>query len=153
VDVFWLARTYKESLGAAVHDRLPKARAADWLHDDLSVDWLTALAAAARRCTYRAARLEQSLYDTVAHARLRRGYRLLRQGRVVVTERLHGHILCMLAGIPHVLIDNNYGKNSTFFRTWTHGWPGVRFANSLNEASLEALELLRERSVPTMLAS
>jgi pyruvyl transferase EpsO len=153
VDVFWLSRTDKESLAAPTHDRLPNARAADWLDDDLGVHWLTGIVAAARRRTYRAARLEQSLYDAVAHARLRRGYRLLRQGRVVVTERLHGHILCVLGGIPHVLIDNNYGKNSTFFDTWTRGWPEVRFATSLKEASLEASELLRESNVRRMVAS
>lgn len=151
-DVFWLARTDKESLGAA-HDRWPSARVSDWLDDDLGVRWLTATVAAARRHTSRAVRVEQLLYDTFAHARVRRGYRLLRHGHVVVTERLHGHILCVLAGIPHVLIDNNYGKNSTFFDTWTRRWLGARLAASLQEAIVAASELLAERGVARMVAS
>jgi len=143
VDVLWLARTDAESLATA-QDRLPNARAADWLEDELSVRIVTTLLASARRRTHRIARVEQALYDALARARLRRGYRLLGQGRVVVTERLHGHILCLLSGTPHVLIDNNYGKNSTFFNTWTRGWPGVRFATSMKEASDAAAALLEE---------
>ena len=34
----------------------------------------------------------------------------LRRGKVVITDRLHAHVLCLLLGIPHVLLDNNYGK-------------------------------------------
>jgi exopolysaccharide biosynthesis predicted pyruvyltransferase EpsI len=36
-----------------------------------------------------------------------RAIRLLSFGRVVVTDRLHGHILCTLAGILHVLLNNS----------------------------------------------
>jgi pyruvyl transferase EpsO len=45
--------------------------------------------------------------------------RLLAAGRRVVTDRLHGHILCLLVGIPHCLYDNSYGKNREFYRAWT----------------------------------
>ncbi|PVD31816.1 hypothetical protein C0Q70_07234 [Pomacea canaliculata] len=34
------------------------------------------------------------------------GLSFLQRGRVVITDRLHGHILSVLLGIPHVLIDN-----------------------------------------------
>jgi pyruvyl transferase EpsO len=39
----------------------------------------------------------------------------------VVTSRLHGHILACLVGRRSVVLDNSYGKNSSYFRTWTHG--------------------------------
>ena len=34
------------------------------------------------------------------------GFMYLSRGRVVATDRLHGHILSTLMDIPHVLIDN-----------------------------------------------
>jgi pyruvyl transferase EpsO len=48
---------------------------------------------------------------------------------LVVSTRLHGHILCLLLGIPNVLVDNSDGKNRTFFEAWTKAFPGTAFAN------------------------
>jgi pyruvyl transferase EpsO len=36
----------------------------------------------------------------------------------VVTERLHGHILCVLTGTPHVVIPDARGKIADFIETW-----------------------------------
>ncbi|CAI6087121.1 polysaccharide pyruvyl transferase family protein [Cohnella sp. JJ-181] len=41
------------------------------------------------------------------------------QYRTVQTSRLHGHILSCLMDKPNVLIDNAYGKNANYYRTWT----------------------------------
>lgn len=57
--------------------------------------------------------------EAAARARLERGVRLLARHRAVVTDRLHGHILALLVGRPHALLDNSYGKVSAFHRTWT----------------------------------
>ncbi|MFJ5444684.1 polysaccharide pyruvyl transferase family protein [Methylobacillus methanolivorans] len=37
----------------------------------------------------------------------------------VVTSRLHGHILSCIVETPSELIDNNYGKNTAYYDTWT----------------------------------
>ena len=37
---------------------------------------------------------------------------------LIITTRLHGHILANLLGIPNILLDNSYGKNKNFFNTW-----------------------------------
>jgi pyruvyl transferase EpsO len=58
-------------------------------------------------------------YAPLARQRLDRGCRLLAAGEKVVTDRLHGHILCLLLGIPHDLMDNSYGKLRNFHETWT----------------------------------
>ncbi|MFM0061762.1 polysaccharide pyruvyl transferase family protein [Paraburkholderia aspalathi] len=43
------------------------------------------------------------------------------QGRSeVITSRLHGHIFATLLGIDNTLIDNSYGKNSSYYKAWTH---------------------------------
>jgi exopolysaccharide biosynthesis predicted pyruvyltransferase EpsI len=52
-----------------------------------------------------------------------------RQYEVVVTNRLHGHILCTLLDIPHVFLPNSYYKNQAFYEMWT--------ANSGNSVFVE----------------
>lgn len=42
------------------------------------------------------------------------GFAQLDRAEVVVTDRLHGHIMSTLLGKPHVVIDNSYGKIARF---------------------------------------
>ena len=73
-------------------------------------------------------------YEAAARARVLRGTALLSSGRVVITDRLHAHILCLLLGIPHAVLDNSYGKLGRFLEAWT-GETGVAFrADSLDDA-------------------
>jgi pyruvyl transferase EpsO len=37
----------------------------------------------------------------------------------IYTDRLHGHILACLMDKPNTVIDNSYGKNSTYVSAWT----------------------------------
>lgn len=37
----------------------------------------------------------------------------------IVTDRLHGHILACLMDKPNTVLDNSYGKNSTYVNAWT----------------------------------
>lgn len=37
----------------------------------------------------------------------------------VVTSRLHGHILSCLVDVPSSIIDNSYGKNTSYYDLWT----------------------------------
>lgn len=79
--------------------------------------------------------------ESLAKAHLELGCRMLDQASVVVTDRLHGHILSLLLGIPHVLLNNTYGKNKQFYETWTHACPLVRWAESPEEAKEHAAQL------------
>ncbi|WP_170287590.1 polysaccharide pyruvyl transferase family protein [Aquibacillus halophilus] len=38
----------------------------------------------------------------------------------IITSRLHGHILACLMNKNSELIDNSYGKNSSYYKTWTY---------------------------------
>ncbi|EPL8208818.1 TPA: polysaccharide pyruvyl transferase family protein [Raoultella ornithinolytica] len=38
----------------------------------------------------------------------------------VITSRMHGHIFSCLLAMPNDVIDNAYGKNSGYFKEWTH---------------------------------
>lgn len=81
------------------------------------------------------------LARTVAERRVRAGFALVGRGRAVLTDRLHGHILCLMAGIPHCLLDNSYGKLRAFYETWTIGTRGAVFAESAAEGVRIAGEL------------
>ncbi|WP_152379466.1 polysaccharide pyruvyl transferase family protein [Paenibacillus brasilensis] len=54
--------------------------------------------------------------------------------REVRTSRLHGHILACLLDMPHVVIDNSYGKNSQYYNTWTQPNPKARLFNDAPDA-------------------
>jgi exopolysaccharide biosynthesis predicted pyruvyltransferase EpsI len=68
---------------------------------------------------------------------------LLSSGRVVITDRLHAHLLCLLAGIPHAVLDNSYGKLGGFLDRWTGEAAGVYRADSTEDAEDWAASLLR----------
>jgi len=74
--------------------------------------------------------LTEASFDYQAGQRMDIGCRLLARARVVVTDRLHGHILSLLLGIPQVLLDNSYGKLRHFHETWTQAMPRVQWVDS-----------------------
>lgn len=69
------------------------------------------------------------------------GQRLLGQGEIVVTDRLHAHILSTLMGITQVILDDSYGKVFQFVDTWTHASKLVYKAADIAQAKglVEAL--------------
>ena len=81
-------------------------------------------------------------FETVAGLRMEIACRFVSAGRVLVTDRLHGHILALLLGVPNVCLDNRDGKVRHFYETWTAGHPLVGWADSLPEAETLAQRLL-----------
>jgi pyruvyl transferase EpsO len=81
------------------------------------------------------------LYDPLARHRLRRGVTLLSRGRRVVTDRLHAHILSLLLGIPHCVLDNSYGKVRGCWEAWTHVAASAAWCDSEAEAFAKVGEL------------
>jgi exopolysaccharide biosynthesis predicted pyruvyltransferase EpsI len=81
------------------------------------------------------------LWNRLANARLKRGEALLQRGHVVISDRLHVHILSILLNKPHVLLDNVYGKLGNLHAAWTTPYRGVQFVQNLAEA-FEAARLL-----------
>ena len=135
-DAVWLARSDEEAATAAQ----PPADC-----PITKVDWLTERAPqlALARWLGRRALLPSWTYEWLARQRLQRGLRLLNAGRVVITDRLHGHILCLLLGIPHVLLDNSYGKLRSFYETWTRECDLVRWCDDASNAMGLASELTK----------
>ena len=78
--------------------------------------------------------LNRIVGDRMSAAYLSRALTLLSLGRLVITDRLHAHILCMLLGIPHILLNNLMGKNWNFYETWTRGSPLCRLETNAEQA-------------------
>ncbi|XP_059160166.1 uncharacterized protein LOC131943881 [Physella acuta] len=71
------------------------------------------------------------------------GFSFLQRGRVVITDRLHGHILSVLMDTPHVLIDNPpFYKLSSFDNTWTASLHNKVMASGGTDAVEQALAFL-----------
>jgi len=80
----------------------------------------------------------------MAKVRFARGLRTVALGQVVITDRLHAVILCLLQGIPVVAVDNSYGKVSAQVNTWRLGELGqVELASSFSEAYERAEAIAR----------
>ena len=123
-DILWLRRTDYESM---------KYKLPDSTHDhDVIIDdwrkWETPKGSS---------RLENSFLIAA------NGMMFLQRGRVVITDRLHGHILCVLLNIPHVVFDPKNNKITSFMQSWTRGIENIWVAYSPEDALSKAIELLR----------
>lgn len=156
VDVVYLKRADRESRGLEVAaEKLPEVVVADWIggirtnmagraaHSALTRlnRRLTEMIVSAPGPQLLIERVAASVRNRLAVQRLRVGLELLQQGRVVVTDRLHGHLLTLLLGRPSVALDNNYGKVSSFYQTWTSALPESNWADSPEQAVQLARQL------------
>ena len=71
---------------------------------------------------------QQLDFDARSQARVSRALHILSLGRMVVTDRLHAHIFCLMMGIGHVLVSDASGRNRHFYETWTRNSNLCRFA-------------------------
>jgi exopolysaccharide biosynthesis predicted pyruvyltransferase EpsI len=146
VDVFYLMRTDKErALGTPTGRPGYTSRVADWLTESrvsIQAHKLLGIARGLRGGRLDRIALRNARYEAAAQARLVRGCRLLSSGRVVITDRLHAHILSLLLGIPHAVLDNSYGKLRRFLDAWTGKAVGVHRASSTEDAERWAASVL-----------
>lgn len=148
--LLWLLRTDKET--RAEPPPMSTEAPVDWLEEPPTLlrelSYRLMGATRRRRLSQFARPLLARVYAPLARQRLQRGLEMLASAEVVITDRLHGHILCLLLGIPHVILDNNYGKLSSFYQTWTAHVDDVRWADSSTEALIQARDLAARRATP-----
>lgn len=63
---------------------------------------------------------------------------------LVLTNRLHAHILSILLNKPNVLLPNAYHKNSLFYQTWTSELNFCQFIEDVDTLSISIDQLLSE---------
>lgn len=62
------------------------------------------------------------------------GFEILASADFVITDRLHGHIMSTIMGIPQVLLDSRLKKNLFLHDTWTQDCECTRIADTFSEA-------------------
>jgi exopolysaccharide biosynthesis predicted pyruvyltransferase EpsI len=153
-EVLWLARRDGESAGYEP-PRAAGVEVVDWLEplvdepDPSTIDaaWLrwnermTERAHTDPRAARRWGRVLARSFGPLARYWVDRGCRILARGEVVITDRLHGHVLALLMGIPHVVLANTNGKIESFLDTWTGSVDGVARAADPDAALARARSL------------
>jgi exopolysaccharide biosynthesis predicted pyruvyltransferase EpsI len=149
-DVLWLLRADKEApstrRGRITDDE--RTMCADWPTDPLPARARVWATRQAGRLTSRLAlppvarSSDAETWDARARARVDRGIDLLSSARVVVTDRLHGHILSDLLDLPHVALDNTYGKIASYTGCWGIAPGRAHLADDLEQAERTARGLL-----------
>jgi pyruvyl transferase EpsO len=161
VDVVWLRRRDPEARqdGSAAPPTGMSVRVTDWLAEladeprpgraDQLAGWVNGRMLQwhqrGSRLSRRAWRVDAATYERLARLWVARGLHLLADGRVVVTDRLHGHLLALLMGIPNVVLDNRIGKVGAYLDTWSSAASLTHPAGDRTEALALARDLLAPR--------
>jgi exopolysaccharide biosynthesis predicted pyruvyltransferase EpsI len=144
IDYFCLLRTDKEV--AADHDQLLSVLAKKSDHFEVD-DWIIETPDRVKRLDRYLLRRSLvhpglawvfnnpilNVRERYARRRLDVGIAMLSRGQVVVTDRLHGHILSCLLGIPNYVFNSIDGKVAAFHTAWTHLDPQARRVDSVSE--------------------
>lgn len=153
VEVLWLARRDPEAVHAAPAH--PRVEVLDWLEPlpgegpwpaGARLAWevdrrLRRRFTGSPRLADRGWWLAAPAFDVTAAGWVARARRLLARGRVVVTDRLHAHVLALGMGIPSVVLDSSYGKVHAIARECTAASPLTVLAGTPDEALERALTL------------
>lgn len=106
----------------------PSARAIDW--DDIDPQHrlfvLGSIATGYLFGRFIAADYASRFWLDFCRGRVIRAARTVADHRMVITNRMHCHILACLLGVPNVLLDNSYGKCSAYFQAWHAELPFTR---------------------------
>ena len=146
--VLWLARADDEARADGATVAGDGVRRSDW--PSLPAAWrrrrllsrgLSFATSSAPPVGARLWRPASALFDRLAGERVAAGRALLCSAGAVVTDRLHGHILALLCGVPHVLTDSRTGKVRRFHDAWTRDAALVRWADDPREALALAAEV------------
>ena len=76
------------------------------------------------------------------------GIAQLSSSGMVITNRLHGHILAVLLRIPHILIPGPYDKIGDFYRSWTHRIPFCCYVSRADQIRQAVASFRAEFRIP-----
>jgi exopolysaccharide biosynthesis predicted pyruvyltransferase EpsI/glycosyltransferase involved in cell wall biosynthesis len=159
VDIVWIARGDKESRGFEPPPGARGVERCDWMplpadsdpglagpRLSPSMDALLARNKAMTRAATRGEEFDDKLLSRVwaklSRERLALACSVLRRGRVVVSDRLHVHVLALRMGVPTVVGDNSYGKVRGLYETYTSRAPTARWARTPDDALATAQQWL-----------
>ena len=81
-------------------------------------------------------------YGRVSHEVVFSGLSLIQSARVLVTDRMHPHVLAAMVGHPVILLPDRYGKNRAVFEYSSQQFQSVEWAESMEEAQALVRQML-----------
>jgi pyruvyl transferase EpsO len=133
--VLALLREDKEKSGWRDPTALKGVPVEDWISEPwLPVRIAQAVGMASALGTMDPMRMRLARFNSAARQRFGRGIRQIGRARTLVTDRLHVHILSLLLGRPHAVLDNAYGKIGRFMAAFAGRTPLAYRAQSLADA-------------------
>ena len=87
-------------------------------------------------------RIGSTALSAINSANIRGAKELYSRADLVIVDRLHAHILAVLLGIPHIVLDNSYGKISGIFNEYSGAFSTANYVDNL-PAAIELAEELR----------
>ena len=130
LDIIWIHRQDKEQTSSFINPQFPphvSFYVTDWKKD------------------FQAPKFKPQHVAEKILLRTTTGYMFLQRGKVLVTDRLHGHIVALLLNIPTVIIDNKIHKLTHFRETWTAELNEyIMVAENVTDAAHKALVLLEK---------
>jgi pyruvyl transferase EpsO len=147
-DAVLLARTDQESQGLPLHTVPAWVKQVDWVGQPggLALRMMATLHQRPKLWKAVSGSSRHFLFRSAARRRLQYGVEMLGSGRVVITDRLHGHVLATLLGLPHCVMDSQFGKVRALWDTWTHEVPDAVWCDTLGEAIERASEMVGRRA-------
>lgn len=149
-DVIWLAREDMESVGSSAPSDVEVFDWTDYDPAGMRILFPGRFFSRVRKLapTLRSIANRQiaGSYDRFARYVLASGNRRLDTGKVLVTDRMHPHILCALRSQHSVLLPDRFGKNRAVYEYTSRNYSTVHWADT----HWEALEIARTvaRSAP-----
>jgi exopolysaccharide biosynthesis predicted pyruvyltransferase EpsI len=147
-DIIWLARDDMEGVGASAPTDV---EVFDWTHDDSEGMRVLFPGRVFSRLRSRAPMLDSisnpqisACYERFARYVLASGNRRLDTGKVLVTDRMHPHILAALRSQPCVLLPDRFGKNRAVYEYSSHAFSTVHWADTPAEALERARALVKD---------
>jgi pyruvyl transferase EpsO len=117
-----LAMLREDREKASTHDlsAFPDVPVEDWISEPwLPVHAAKVMGAASALGSLDLMNMRIARFNAAARQRFGRGIRQIGRARAIVTDRLHVHILSLLLGRPHAVLDNSYGKIARFMSAFS----------------------------------
>ena len=141
-DVIWLARRDKESAGHQVPDDVKVFDWTPWHRNPLYVKAArigSKLGRSASMLLPMTNTVVSASYRAISQQLISHGNDMLDQGKVLVSDRVHPHILAALRSQPCVLLPDQFGKNRAVWECSTRGYSTIHWADE----PAQALEIAR----------
>jgi pyruvyl transferase EpsO len=72
----------------------------------------------------------------MAQVNVRSAFGIIKRSDLIITDRLHAHVLATLCGIQNLVLDNSYGKISSMYDDYSGRFSNAKLCLSVEELNL-----------------